>query len=166
MLDTVTRPFSRTTLLGLGLLLLLAGACGPADTGSNEPADEATTAETSAPEQTPDTDWIGGVTLGTDVGADGTVPADAATDRVPVGETAFVSVRVTRQPAGAELRVTFWGPDGQVVAEDGKRVSPDADAVFVSSGPTGEWSTGPYRAEVWVGDEKVVEHRFELVAGS
>lgn len=166
------RPNEKVPSLLVGLMLALfvtlmaTSACGPADTDTAEPTSDAETAEAtpSDPEQT--TDWVGDVTLGTDVAADGTIPDDAATDRVPVGETAFVSVAAIEPPAGAQLRVTFLDPDGQVVAEDGKRVSPDGGAVFVSSGPTAEWAPGSYRVEVWVGSERVAERTFELVEGA
>lgn len=154
-------------LTGLVLTLFVAtSACGPADTATDEPNEDAQTAEATASEPDQATGWVGDVNLGTDVAADGTVPAGAVTDRVPLGEIVFLSVAVDEPPAGAQLRVTFLGPDGQVVAEDGKRVSPDAEAVFVSSGPTGDWTSGSYRAEVWLGAEKVAEASFELTDGA
>lgn len=165
------RPSEKVPSLVVGLALALSlfvtlmatSACGPADTDTAEPTPDADTAQATPEEPQQSTDWVGDVTLGTDVGADDTVPAEAVTDRVPRGEIAFLSVAVSEPPAGAQLRVTFLGPDGEVVAEDGKRVSPDGSAVFVSSGPTADWAAGSYRVQVWVGSERVAERIFELV---
>jgi hypothetical protein len=148
------------------VFLVMAGACGPADTERAEPTEDPGNTEATTSEASGSTDWVGEATVGTDLGDDDTVPAAAATDRIPRGEIAFVSLAVDEPPAGAQLRVTFLGPDGQIAAEDGKRISPDADAVFVSSGPTADWATGSYQVEVWVGDEKVAETSFELVEGA
>lgn len=103
------------------------------------------------------------VNIGTSVASDGRVPAGAADDFLP-GENIYVTMDVSDAAPGTAVRVVWIGPGEQRIAEQDQKVTERVDSLqFVMEG-TREWKPGDYRAEVWVGDEKVNDEKFSIVS--
>jgi hypothetical protein len=102
------------------------------------------------------------VNIGTAVGSNGHVPADAIDDFLP-GEAIYLTMDVSDAAPGTEIRVVWIGPDDQRIAEQRQRVVQGARTLKFVKSDTRLWQPGDYRAEVWVGDEKVNDEVFDVV---
>lgn len=104
--------------------------------------------------------------VGRRLAADGAVDPAERTDAFTPGEQIHLAVKVAPQTAAqGELRVTWYGPDDDLLAEDAKPVPGSEQFVSFSSGDTARWNPGSYRAEVWLENEKLAEQRFALASG-
>ncbi len=104
--------------------------------------------------------------VGRRLAADGAVDPAARTDAFTPGEQIHIAVKVAPQKtAEGELRVTWYGPGDDLLAEDAKPVPGSEQFVSFSSGDTAGWNPGSYRAEVWLENEKLAEQRFALASG-
>jgi hypothetical protein len=104
------------------------------------------------------------VNLGTAVAADGQIPAKSRTDDFVPGEDIYLTMDVSDAAPGTTVKVVWFGPDEQRIGEQRAKVSSgDSTLKFVKDGTTA-WKPGDYRAEVWVGDEKVNDERFNIVS--
>jgi hypothetical protein len=104
-------------------------------------------------------------TVGRRLAADGAVDPDARTDAFTAGEQIHLAVKVAPQSAAeGQLRVTWYGPGDDLLAEDAKPVPGSERFVSFSSGDTADWNPGTYRAEVWLENEKLAEQRFALAS--
>jgi hypothetical protein len=104
-------------------------------------------------------------TVGRRLAADGAVDPAAQTDAFTAGEQIHLAVKVAPQSAAeGQLRVTWYGPGDDLLAEDAKPVPGSERFVSFSSGDTAGWDPGNYRAEVWLENEKLAEQRFALAS--
>ena len=102
------------------------------------------------------------VTLGTAVTVDGHIPARSRTDVFVPGEVIFLTMDVSDAPPGTAVKVVWYGPHEQRIGEQRQTVASGMSMLkFVKDG-TRTWKTGDYRAEIWVGDEKVNDERFNI----
>lgn len=103
--------------------------------------------------------------VGRRLAADGAVDPAARADAFEQGEQIHLAVKVAPQPAAeGQLRVTWYGPGDDLLAEDAKPVPGSEQFVSFSSGDTAGWNPGTYRAEVWLENEKLAEQRFALAS--
>jgi hypothetical protein len=156
--------------------LLLSG-CGREE-ASEAPTAAADTAATGTPteqpgaESTADTSpvnaqtWIDDVTIGADVGADGSIPADKVGDDFAPGQPVHVAMEVADAPENAAVKVIWFGPNETKVGEETKTVTSGQKYLDFAATDTKQWKKGDYRAEVWVGDEKVNEQQFNVTDAS
>jgi hypothetical protein len=103
------------------------------------------------------------VTIGRQVGADGTIPADAQGDDFAPGEPIVVAMNVGDTPAGSAVKVVWYGPGETKIGEEEKTVQAGQSHLSFNASDTTSWQKGDYRAEVWTGDEKVNEQQFQIV---
>lgn len=106
----------------------------------------------------------GSVTIGRSIDPDGTIPEQAQETDFAAGEAVIAAVPVEEFPAGERVRVVWVGPDGTPVSEETKQVEAGAAYLGFSTEGTAAWEKGDYRAEVWVGSEKITERSFEITA--
>ncbi|HSK77304.1 MAG TPA: toll/interleukin-1 receptor domain-containing protein [Thermoanaerobaculia bacterium] len=104
------------------------------------------------------------VTIGRSVRSDGTMPEEARQESYAPGEAVIAAVPVEELPAGEKVRVVWIGPDGTPVSEETKQVEAGDASLDFWARRTRTWDQGNYRAEVWVGSEKVTERSFEINA--
>src|SRR5215218_2387728 len=159
--------------LMLLLCLPLAIACGPKETAeTDDPDDTATTVseqEKSGVNQPGDLNpveaqtMIDDVTIGHGVAADSSIPADQQGDDFAPGETIHVAMEVGDAPAGSAVKVVWFGPGETRVGEVTKTVNTGDHYLAFQSDDTSSWAKGDYRAEVWIGDEKVNQQQFQIV---
>jgi hypothetical protein len=103
--------------------------------------------------------------VGRQLAADGAVDPSARTDAFTPGEQIHLAVKVAPQRATeGELRVTWYGPEDELLGEDATPIPGSERFVSFSSGDTAGWNPGTYRAEVWVENEKIAERRFALAS--
>jgi len=105
---------------------------------------------------------IDDVTLGHEVGPDGAMVAGKTGDDFAPGEMVHLSMEVGDTPAGSAIKVVWFGPGETRIAEDTKPVVTGSKYLAFHTETTG-WKLGDYRAEVWVGDEKVNTQQFQIV---
>ena len=104
------------------------------------------------------------VNLGTTVAVDGQIPAKSRTDDFVPGEDIYLTMDVSDAAPGTTVKVVWFGPDEQRIGEQRQSVASGMSTLkFVKDG-TKSWKTGDYRAEIWVGDEKVNDERFNIVS--
>ncbi|HYN23160.1 MAG TPA: hypothetical protein VE078_19530 [Thermoanaerobaculia bacterium] len=160
-------------LLMLVLPLALTVACGHQETAEYDDKDDTATA-TSEKEQ-PLTDgeadlnpieaqtMIDDVTIGHGVDAAQTIPQEKQGDDFTPGETVHISMEVGDTPAGSAVKVVWYGPGDTQVGEATKTVAAGEKYLTFESSNTSSWAKGDYRAEVWIGDEKVNTQQFQIV---
>jgi hypothetical protein len=65
-------------------------------------------------------------------------------------------------PAGSAVKVVWYGPGEKKVAEEQKTVQTGEHYMNFKAADTASWPKGDYRAEVWIGDEKVNTQQFNV----
>lgn len=104
------------------------------------------------------------VIIGTSVAADGQIPAKNRTDDFVPGEDIYLTMDVSDAAPGTMVKVVWFGPDEQRIGEQRQTVSSGVSMLAFKKDGTKAWKTGDYRAEIWVGDEKVNDERFNIVS--
>ncbi|MBV8199627.1 MAG: hypothetical protein JOZ15_03285, partial [Acidobacteria bacterium] len=107
---------------------------------------------------------IGDVTVGHQIGADGTIAGDQKGNNFTAGQPVFVAFPIGKAPAGTPVTIGWFGPDNQQLASDQKLVSRGQSAISFSSKDTSGWGPGDYHVDISVGGQKVDTERFQLVA--
>jgi hypothetical protein len=147
---------STQSALLLATAALCLGACsdGPENTAQTQPVTPTT--ETNA--VTAET-WIDEVTMSATPGA------TADQDEFKVGETIHVSMKVEDAPAGTNVTTYWYGPSNRQLAYETKAIEPNQQQIEFTQDNTAAWQAGSYRAEVWIGNQKVEEESFNIVSG-
>lgn len=171
---TPIRPAAARTALAALLLVVPMGfvACGPAGEGAgagDEGPEEAASADEAGvgggdPGGLEAGTWLDDVSTGHAVDPQGAVTAESAGSEFAPGDLIYVSMSVGDAPADAAVHVAFYGPDGEMVAEDEKKVPAEARYLYFDSGDTRHWEPGSYRVELAVAGEVVDEQELTLVA--
>ncbi|HVR44315.1 MAG TPA: hypothetical protein VMS56_12825 [Thermoanaerobaculia bacterium] len=107
--------------------------------------------------------WIDGVTIGSEVGDDGSIVAGSAGADFAPGEPIFVVLEVSDAPPASAVKVVWLGPGETEVGEQQKNVAIDQTHVSFQAPDTAAWQLGDHRVEVWVGDEQVSTQQFRIV---
>jgi hypothetical protein len=107
---------------------------------------------------------VGEITVGHQVGADGTIAADQKGNNFNAGQPVFIAFKIGEAPAGTLVTVDWFGPGNQPLASDQKAVSKGESAMSFGSKDTNAWGPGDYRADITVGGQKVDSERFSIVA--
>jgi len=104
------------------------------------------------------------VNVGLAVASDGRVPAGSSPDEFLPGEDIYLTMRVSDAPAGTAIRVVWIGPGDKQIATQARTVAAGVSTLTFVKRDTRSWKPGDYRAEVWVGDEKVDDETFDIVS--
>lgn len=151
----------------LSLVLLIAAACkrdeaaeAPAATttveqpGTASPADVAPVTAQA---------WIDDVTLGHELAADGSMVTGKTGDDFAPGKPVHLTMQVGDAPPTSTVKVVWYGPNETKIGEDNKPVVAGQKYLSFTAADTKSWAKGDYRAEVWIGDEKVNTQQFQIV---
>jgi hypothetical protein len=106
---------------------------------------------------------IDDVTIGHKVGSDGMIAAADQGDDFAPGDPVFITMKVGDAKAGSSVKVAWYGPGEVKVKDEEKTVNPGDSYLTFEAANTGSWKKGDYRAEVWIGDEKVNQQQFQIV---
>lgn len=153
-------------------LLVAIGGLTLAACAREEPAEAPPTAQTTeqpgtmAPSDVSPVNaqtWIDDVTIGSELGPDGAMVAGKTGDDFAPGQAVNLAMEVGDAPADAAVKVVWYGPGDAKVGEETKTVTSGQKYLSFTAADTASWAKGDYRAEVWVGDEKVNEQHFQIV---
>lgn len=158
----------RSFVLMLLLLTTVAlFACGRDETA--EPPATTTTVEeagTSSPSDvapiTAQT-WIDDVTIGSELAPDGSMVAGKTGDDFAPGQPIHLTMEVGDAPPGSAVKIVWYGPNETKIGEESKPVVAGEKYLSFTATDTASWAKGDYRAEVWIGDEKVNQQQFQIV---
>jgi hypothetical protein len=147
--------------------LAILGGCGREEAKEAPPT--ATTQEQPGADSPSDVSpvnaqtWIDDVTIGSELGADGAIPAGKTGDDFAPGQAVHVAMEVGDAPQNAAVKVVWYGPNETKIGEETKPVTAGQKYLTFTATDTTAWAKGDYRAEVWVGDEKVNQQQFQIV---
>lgn len=105
--------------------------------------------------------WIDDVQIGSAVTPQQTIATQK--DEFAPGEPIHVAMSVDDAPSTATVSVQWYGPENLQLGYENKEIAPPQKQVTFEQDNTADWQSGDYRAEVWVGDEKVAEKSFHIV---
>ncbi|HEU4523340.1 MAG TPA: hypothetical protein VFT12_15125 [Thermoanaerobaculia bacterium] len=148
------------------VLMVLAAGCREE---ASEARPDATTAEQPGVGGTGDVSplnaqtWIDDVTIGHEIGQDGSIPPGRTGDDFAPGAPIHLAMDVDDAPENTAVKVVWYGPGEANLHEDTKNVTPNQKYLTFTAPSTQSWQKGDYRAEVWVGDEKVNQQQFQIV---
>jgi hypothetical protein len=108
-------------------------------------------------------DMVSDVTLGKKVSADGNITSADQANKFAPGEPVFIEMKVGGAPAGTAVKVAWYDSNEQKLGEDQKAVGKRAKYVDFQAKNAASWPQGDYRAEVWIGDQKVSTQQFTIV---
>ncbi|HEX4965688.1 MAG TPA: hypothetical protein VF173_33060 [Thermoanaerobaculia bacterium] len=105
---------------------------------------------------------IDDVTIGHQLAPDGTIAARQQGDDFAPGQPVYLTMKVADAPARSQVKVAWYGPGDKKIDDQQKTVEPGKRYLSFEE-KTGSWPQGNYRAEVWIGDEKVNQQHFNIV---
>jgi len=108
---------------------------------------------------------IDDVSIGGQLGDDGAIAFGHNNNEFAPGDPIYVAMEVGDAPAGTNVRLVWYGPDGMEVGQQSKSVKQGDHYLNFQAAPTDAWTAGEYRAEVWANDEMVNEMDFEIEGG-
>ncbi len=149
---------------------LMTGACGAQEAAEVDDSDDTvqTEQEVAGAEQPGDLNpveaqtFVDDVMIGKSIEPDGAITAEEQGDDFAAGETVYVSLNVSDAPAGSAVKLFWYGPGEMNLKEEEKQVEAGGKYLSFDVG-TASWQKGDYRAEVWIGDEKVNTQQFQIV---
>lgn len=154
-------------------LLPLTAACKTNDKAEMDDADDTATAtsdqEVAGADQANDINpveaqtMVDDVTIGKKVGTDGMIAAADQGDDFAPGDPVYLTMKVGDAPAGSEVKVSWYGPGETKIKDDSKSVTQGQQYLTFEATDTASWQKGDYRAEIWIGDEKVNQQQFQIV---
>lgn len=154
-------------LLFAAVLVFSFYGCGRDETA--EPPATATTAEqpgTASPSDIAPTtaqSWIDDVTIGHELAPDGSMATGKGGDDFAPGQPIHLTMEVGDAPPNSAVKVVWYGPGETKIGEENKPVTAGQKYLSFSAPNTSSWAKGDYRAEVWIGDEKVNTQQFQIV---
>lgn len=157
------------------MIILAIAALVPIGCGRDETAEapaETTTVEqagTSSPSDIAPTtaqSWLDDVTIGSELGADGNMVAGKTGDDFAPGQPIHLAMEVGDAPPDSTVKVVWYGPGETKIGEENKPVVSGQKYLNFTAADTASWAMGDYRAEVWIGDEKVNTQQFQIVEAS
>lgn len=154
-------------LLTLALTAIFVVACGRDETA--EPPATTTTAEqpgvTSPSDVAPITaqTWLDDFSIGHELAPDGSMVAGKGGDDFAPGQPIHLTMEVGDAPPNSTVKVVWYGPNETKIGEENKPVVAGQKYLPFSTTDTASWAKGDYRAEVWIGDEKVNTQQFQIV---
>jgi hypothetical protein len=104
------------------------------------------------------------VNIGVALASNGRVPADSTPDNFLPGEDIYLTMDVSDAPPGTAIKVVWIGPGDKQIARQEQSVAAGVPTLKFVKQDTRGWKPGDYRAEVWVGDEKVNDEHFDIVS--
>jgi len=167
-------PASAVALVGTMLLL---GGCGR-ENASEAPAAAPDTSAQGGPTEQPGTDspsdvspttaqtWLDDFSIGSEIAPDGTIPAGKGGDDFAPGQAVYLSMEVNDAPPTTPVKVIWYGPNDTKIGEESKQVTQGEKYLSFTASDTKSWAKGDYRAEIWVGDEKVNQQQFNITDAS
>ena len=157
---------TKLTLFALALTVVALVACGRDETA--KPPETTTTVEqpgtTSPSDVAPPVaqSWIDDVTIGSELAPDGSMAAGHTGDDFAPGQPIHIAMEVGDAPPSSTVKVVWYGPNETKIGDENKPVVAGQKYLNFTASDTKSWAKGDYRAEVWIGDEKVNTQQFNI----
>lgn len=158
----------RKTLIFLVVAMMMTVAIGCGRDETAEPPASTTTVEqpgvSSPSDVAPITaqTWLDDVTIGSELAADGSMAAGKTGDDFAPGQPIHIAIETGDAPPAAQVKVVWYGPNEAKIGEENKAVVAGAKYLNFTAADTASWAKGDYRAEIWIGDEKVNTQQFNI----
>ncbi|HYI12325.1 MAG TPA: hypothetical protein VEK57_24945 [Thermoanaerobaculia bacterium] len=157
---------NKTLISALALSLTLV-ACGRDET-AEAPATTTTVEQpgTSSPSDIAPTtaqSWLDDVTIGHELAPDGSIVTGTGGDDFAPGQPIHIAIETGDAPPAAVVKVVWYGPNETKINEENKPVVAGQKYLNFTAADTASWAKGDYRAEIWIGDEKVNTQQFQIV---
>lgn len=158
--------------LALAMVLAVSFGCKKSEVGAEadgQPPLKTTTTEISGTASPNDINpvtaqyYVDDFVMGHALAADGTIAEDQKGDNFSPGQPIHFAMTVKDAPANAAVKVVWYGPADMKIRTEQKSVPAGATTLTFTSDDTAKWALGDYRAEVWIGDEKVDTESFKIV---
>jgi hypothetical protein len=156
----------KTMIVAASLAALLAVGCREEATEARPEATTTEVAGVGAPNDVSPVNaqtWIDDVTIGHQLGADGAVVTGQGGDDFAAGQPIHIAMKVNDAPQNTAVKLVWYGPNETKIGEETKTIAPGQQILNFSTTNTATWAKGDYRAEIWVGDEKVNTQQFQIV---
>lgn len=157
---------SKLTITLAAAAVAFTMACGRDETA--EPPATTTTVEqpgTASPSDIAPTtaqSWLDDVTIGSELGADGAMATGKTGDDFAPGQPIHIAIETGDAPPNSVVKIVWYGPNETKIGEENKPVVAGQKYLNFTATDTASWAKGDYRAEVWIGDEKVNTQQFNL----
>ena len=154
-------------LLSVAMLAVFVVACGRDETA--EPPAATTTVEQAGTGSPADVapitaqTWLDDVTIGSELAPDGSMAAGKTGDDFATGQPIHLTIETGDAPPSAVVKLVWYGPNETKIGEENKPVVAGQKYLSFTAADTASWAKGDYRAEVWIGDEKVNTQQFQIV---
>ena len=141
----------------IGALTVLLGCSRPDDLtiAGDEPMPEYRVPLRTLP-------WLADFKLGTATARSGVITH--LMNEFSPGEPIYLSMKINAAPPGTIVTTYWYGPGNRVLSYETKTISSDQGRMRFVQDNTLDWPEGAYRAETWIGEYKLKEHRFDIVA--
>lgn len=148
-------------ILTMGLLI----ACAPEE-AEDEMVTTETATETAIDDMVSDEMtaqiWVDDPTLGSELNEEGRVALGFADNDFVAGDTIYYAMEIGDAPAGANVRVVWYGADNAQVHEETQQVQAGQDYMHFEAPDTSAWTPGDYRVEIYANDELAHEEDFNI----
>lgn len=108
-------------------------------------------------------DWLAEVSIGSDANIASGGLAEQPDRTFIAGHSVHLVTDIQGAPASTPVRVLWFGPDGQKISEEVIWTDRDGKRLGFTAVDTSAWTSGEYRAELWIADHKVKQEPFEIV---
>lgn len=132
---------------------LMAGLDGPAH-GRNGPSYEMRRPLRTKP-------WVSDFRLGASLDKNGRL-AELRNEFAP-GEAVYLSMQVNDVPHNTVVTTYWYGPNNLTLGYETSAVAGGQQRLRFAQNDTRGWQQGAYRAEVWIGDDKIGTKTFDIV---
>lgn len=85
-------------------------------------------------------------------------------DEFAPGEPVYLSMQVNDVPRGTVVRIYWYWPNNLTLGYETQTVSFRQARLRFGQSDTRGWPEGAYRAEVWIGDDKIQVQHFDILA--
>jgi hypothetical protein len=106
---------------------------------------------------------VSDVTVGHQLGADGSIAAGQEGKNFVPGQPVFIVFKAGSAPPGTSVAIEWYGPDNQKLGSDQKQISAGETLQHFATTSTGGWGLGAYRADLLVNGQKVDTEHFSIV---
>lgn len=107
--------------------------------------------------------WLADFTIGSELGADGTMVAGRTGDDFSPGQPIYISIEVGDAPPAATVKVIWYGPGETKIGEQERAVVAGPKHLAFAITDTLGWKKGDYRLEAWLDGKKVDTLQFSII---
>jgi hypothetical protein len=105
------------------------------------------------------------VKIGSQIDEKGEIAGDGDEAEILAGQPVHVVTEIEGAPSNTPVTVVWYGPKDERVREETNWTQAGDKALTFHAFDTSAWKSGEYRAELWVGKNKVAQEPFKIGKG-